>query len=192
MKEFIHHKVQFISGLIDSYNGVQLLYVNRAFEFDEKFMELLNDCIDFFKSNGTNTQVSEVLNIVSMFETAKKGIHPFELKKVSTGRRELKMMIAYHGLEKLFRQLNFFYERENHKIEEGEEILSNLIISLCQSGVLDDNIINELTSYEKIKSFWHELLSQNGSISVIDKKLRLKLIPEDIYLIIDKLITKLQ
>jgi hypothetical protein len=192
MKEFIHHKVQSVSILIDSYNSVQQLYVSRAFEFDDRFMELLSSCLDFFKSKGTNIQVSEILNIESMFETARKGIHPFELKKINTGRRELKMMIAYHGLEKLFNQLNVFYEKEYQKIEEAEEIISNLIISLYQSGVLDDNKINDLTSIEKIEILWMELLNLNGSISVIDKKLRLKIIPEDIYMIFEKIILKIK
>jgi hypothetical protein len=191
MKEFIHHKVQLINNLIVSYNDVQMLYVGRAYEFDGRFIQLLGKCKEYFETYGTNIQVAEVLNITGMFETAGKGINPFELKKVSSGRRELKMMVAYHGLEKLLRLLNLFYEKESGKLEEAEEILSNLVLSLYQSGVLDNNKSSELTSVEKIEAFWKELLKLNGSITVIDKKLRLKVIPEDIYLILEKIISKI-
>jgi hypothetical protein len=190
MQEFIHNKINVIDNLIESYNDVQQLYIQNAFEFDNRFLELLNRCLEYFKTHGTNTQVSEVLNIVSMFETAIKGIHPYKLEKVSTGRRELRMMIAYHGLEKLHQLLSVIYENERHKLEEAEEILSNLLLSLHQSGFLDDNRIKDLRTIEKIKDFWQELLNRNGSISGINKKLRLKIIPEDIYLLIEKLIIR--
>lgn len=192
MKEFIHHKAQEVSKLIDSYNDIQQLYISSAFEFDDKYSDLLKNCREFMESNGTNTQVAEVLNILSMFETARKGINPFELKKVSTGRRELKMMVAHHGLGRLFDLLNSFYKGESDKLQEAEDILANLIISLYQSGVLDDSKINDLSSIEKIEAFWRELLSLNGSMTIIDKKLRFKIIAEDIYLIIEKLLMKIK
>lgn len=191
MQEFIHHKIQLFDNFLASYNDVQKLYIQGAYEFDDQFIELLNNCLDFFKSHGTNTQISKILNIISMFETAKRGIHPFKVEKVVTGRRELKMMIGYHGLEELYQLLNMIYDKELHKLEEAEEILSNLLISLHQSGYLDDNKIHDLQTIEKIKAFWQELLNRNGSISSINKKLRLKLIPEDIYLIIEKILIKL-
>jgi len=192
MKEFIHHKVQLINNLIDSYNDVQKLYVSRAYEFDVRFTQLLGNCKVYFETYGTNIQVAEVLNITGMFETAGKGINPFELKKVSSGRRELKMMVAYHGLEKLLRLLNLFYEKESGKLEEAEEILSNLVLSLFQSGVLDNKKLSKLTSVGKIEAFWKELLKLNGSVTLIEKKLRLKVIPEDIYLILEKVVLKIR
>jgi len=190
MQEFIHHKIQTIDNLMASYNDVQQLYIRSAYEFDDRFLELLSSCLEFFKIHGTNTQVSEVLNIISMFETSKKGIHPFKLEKVNSGRRELKMMIAYHGIEKLHQLISITYEKELHKLEEAEEILSNLIFTLNQSGFLDDKRIRELQTIDQIKVFWLELLNVNGSISGINKKLRLKLIPEDIYLLIEKIILR--
>lgn len=190
MQEFIHHKIQTIDNLMASYNDVQQLYIRSAYEFDDRFLGLLSSCLEFFKIHGTNTQVSEVLNIISMFETAKKGIHPFKLEKVNSGRRELKMMIAYHGIEKLHQLISITYETELHKLEEAEEILSNLILTLNQSGFLDDKRIRELQTIDQIKVFWLELLNVNGSISGINKKLRLKLIPEDIYLLIEKIILR--
>lgn len=192
MNTFIHHKVQQVNNLIDAYNVVQQLHAGRAYEFDDRYMQLLGNCAEFYRMYGTNIQVAEVLNLTGMFTTAGKGIHPFELKKASTGRRELKMMVAYHGLEKLLRLLDEFYEKENSKLTEAEELLSNLVVSLFQSGVLDNNKLNELTSIEKIETFWKELLNLNGSISVVDKKLRLKVIPEDIYLILEKIILKIR
>jgi len=102
----------------------------------------------------------------------------------------LKVIIGYHGLEEWHQLVSTIYDKELHKLEEGEEVLSNLLISLHQSGYLDDSKIHDLQTIEKIKAFWQELLNRNGSISNINKKLRLTLIPEDIYLIIEKILVK--
>lgn len=191
MQEFIHHKIQTLDNLLATYLDVQYDFIRSGFEFDDRFTGLLNKCLDFYKSHGSNRQVSEILNIISMFETAKRGIDPFKLEKNSSGRRDLKMMAAYHGLEKLHQLVTADLEKETQKLDEAEEMLSNLLLSLYQSGYLNDNKIRELQSVEKIRAFWQELLNQNGSISLINKKLRLKLIPEDIYMVLEKILAKM-
>lgn len=192
MKEFIHHKIQAISNLIDDYNDAQELYIKKSYELEPRFMNLLNSCKAFFESKGSNTEVSKILNIISLYETAKNGIHPFELKKVTVGKRDLKMMMIYHGLEKLYQELDFFYNKEIQKIEEAEELLSSLMISLVQAGSLSDNMLNQLTSIDKIQAFWEELIQKNDSIATINKRLKLKIIDEDIFIIIDKIISKIK
>jgi hypothetical protein len=190
VQEFIHNNVQILDNLLASYNEVQQLYIQEVYEFDDKFLKLLNSCLDFFKSKGTNTQVSKILNILRMFETAKKGIHPFKLERVNIGRRDLKNIAGYYGLNELYQLTNSVYEKELLKLQEAEEILATLLLSLNQSGILNEEKICDLQSIVDIKKFWQDLLNRNGSISNINKKLRLTIIPEDIYIIIEKIIAK--
>lgn len=192
MKQFIHHKIQKIDLLIEVYNKVRQLYVDRAFEFDNDYRQLLEDCKEFLKIFGTNSQVAEVLNLQSYFETSKKGINPYELIKTNTGRRNLVMMTANQGMNDLLNILNNYYDKEIAKIEEAEDILSNTLLGLIQSGGLSDTKIGELNSIQKIEVFWIELKSLNDSINLIDKKLKIKIISEDIYLIIEKILNKMQ
>lgn len=175
MQEFIHHKIQIFDNFLAFYNDIQRLYIQGAYELDDRFLALLHNSLDFFKLQGTNTQVSKILNIISMFETAKRGIHPFKLEKVVTGRRELKIMIVYHGLEEWYQLISTIYDKELRKLEEAEEILSNLLLSLHKSGFLDDNKIHDLQTIDKIKAFWQDLLNRNGSISGINKKLQVNI-----------------
>lgn len=192
MRPFIHHKVQALDELIGFHNQVRQLYIDRAFEFENNYKELLNACKTYLKSNGTNTQVGEILNLEGMYETANKGIDPIELKKVNTGRRSLKMMIANHGLNELLGLLKSSYDKEIDKIEKADELLSNTLLGLVQSGALNDNKINDLDSIPKIEIFWNDLKNLNESILLIDKKLKLKIIAEDIYLIIEKNLIKIK
>ena len=84
------------------------------------------------------------------------------------------------------------YEKENRKLEEAEEILSNLVLNLIQAQVLTRKSIKTLNSLSKIENFWTDLAKQNDSVSLIDKKLRMQLISEDIFLLLEKIITKIQ
>lgn len=181
-----------IDGLIESHNNIRQLHIDRAFEFDDKYRTLLNECKTFLKSNGTNTQVAEVLNLEGMFETAKRGINPYELKKVNTGRRSLSMMIANQGLNELFNLLKEFYDKEKKKIEEAEELLSNTILGMFQSGAINDEKIKALDSIPKIEAFWNQIKNVNDSILLIDKKLRINIISQDIFLIIEKILDKIR
>ena len=126
-----------------------------------------------------------------MLQTVKRGFDPSKMEKISSGKGELLWGFSYNGIESLGLLLQEVYKREISKLEEGEEILSNLILNLYQQGVLTDAKLKDLDAIPKIEVFWNYLLTQNGSISVINKKLLTNLIPEDIFLLIEKIVYKI-
>jgi hypothetical protein len=126
-----------------------------------------------------------------MLQTVKRGFDPSKMEKISSGKGELLWGFSYNGIESLGLLLQEVYKREMSKLEEGEEILSNLILNLYQQGVLTDAKLKDLDAIPKIEVFWNYLLTQNGSISVINKKLLTNLIPEDIFLLIEKIVYKI-
>jgi hypothetical protein len=83
------------------------------------------------------------------------------------------------------------YAKEQKKLDEAEELLSGLVVSLYQNGILDDKIVQDLNSVPKIEVFWTSLVNQNTQISGINKKLRLTMISEDIFLVLEKVLLKL-
>lgn len=192
MKQFIHHKIQKIDLLLQTYNSVRQLYVNNSFEFFDEYKNLLDECKEFLQVHGTNSQVAEVLNLESFFEIAKKGINPYELIKVNSGKRGMIMMTANQGLNDLLFILKSFYEKENNKIEVSSEILSNMLLGLIQSGGLEDDKLIELNTIQKIETFWNKIRYLNKSVNLIDKQLKVNIISEDIYLIIEGLLNKMR
>ena len=81
--------------------------------------------------------------------------------------------------------------KENKKLDDAEELISGVIVSLYQNGILNDEKLKEMNSVPKIESFWNSLVEQNAAISGINKKLRLSIIPEDIFIILEKVFLKL-
>jgi hypothetical protein len=94
-------------------------------------------------------------------------------------------MESIHGL------LTEMYNKEQKKLDEAEEILSGLIVSLYQNGFLDEEKVKDLNTVPKIEIFWTSLVNHNTQILGINKKLRLSMISEDIFLVIEKVLLKL-
>ena len=191
MQELIHNRVKVIHELFTEFNQVQGLYAEKSFELESRIFAFLNKLTDYFKDKGDQAKESEVLRITNMLHTVKRGFNPANLEKINSSKRELFRGFAYNGIENLHTMLQEMHHMETLKLEEGEEILTNLILNLIQQGFLTDQKLQELDSISKIEAFWNYLLTQNGSITLIHKKLLMKMISEDIYLLLEKIILKI-
>ena len=191
MQELIHNRVKVIHELFTEFNQVQRLYAEKSFELESRIFAFLNKLTDYFKDKGDQAKESEVLRITNMLHTVKRGFNPASLEKINTSKRELFWGFAYNGIENLHTLLQEMHHKETLKLEEGEEILTSLILNLIQQGFLTDQKLLELNSTSKIEAFWNYLLTQNGSITLIHKKLLMKMISEDIYLLLEKIILKI-
>lgn len=191
MQELIHYTVQKIKELLEEFNEVQTLYLSKSFDFDSRFDVFLNNVLEYFKTKGNTSHESEVLKIMNMVSTVKRGFNPIKMEKITTGRRDLLWGFSFNGIESIYDILMDIYTKETRKLEEAEELISGIIVSLYQNGILDDEKLKELNSVSKIESFWTSLTVQNTAISGVNKKLRLTVIPEDIFLILEEVFLKL-
>lgn len=191
MQELIHHSTQTLELHLDKLNKVQELYLSKSFDFDASFDDYLQELLEYFKAKGNTTYKSEVLKIMNMISTIKRGFNPVKMERIDTGKRNLLYGFSFNGIENIHGFLHELLAKEQRKLDEGEELLSGLILSLYQNGILDDLKIKDLNSIPKIEAFWNQLLLQNITIAGINKKLRLTLLAEDIYLILEKVFAKL-
>ena len=192
MLQFVHHKVKTINETISSFNSVQNLLAARSFQFDAEYEVFQQRLIKYFQETGNSSKEAEVVKIHNLLSTVRKGFDPVKLERIATGKREIYWGFAFHSTDTIFSILQELYEKENRKLEEAEEILSNLVLNLIQAQVLTRKSIKTLNSLSKIENFWTDLTKQNDSVSLIDKKLRMQLISEDIFLLLEKIITKIQ
>ncbi|WP_223601857.1 hypothetical protein [Chryseobacterium sp. GVT01B] len=191
MQELIHFTVQKIKELLEHFNDVQALYLSKSFDFDARLDVFLNDVLEYFRTKGNTSHESEVLKIMNMISTVKRGFNPIKMEKIMTGRRELLGGFSFNGMESMYGILMEIYAKENKKLDDAEELISGIIVSLYQNGILDDEKLKDMNSIPKIERFWTSLVEQNTAISGINKKLRLIIIPEDIFLILEKVFLKL-
>ncbi|WP_126653426.1 hypothetical protein [Chryseobacterium aureum] len=191
MQELIHFTVQKIKELLEHFNEVQALYLSKSFDFDARFDAFLNEVLEYFRAKGNTSQESEVLKVMNMIATVKRGFNPIKMEKIMSGRRELLGGFSFNGIESIYEILMEIYTKENKKLDDAEELISGIIVSLYQKGILDDEKLKEMNTVPKIENFWNTLVEQNAAITGINKKLRLSVIPEDIFLVLEKIFLKL-
>lgn len=191
MQELIHFTVQKIKELLEHFNEVQALYLSKSFDFDSRFDIFLNEVLEYFRTKGNTSHESEVLKVMNMIATVKRGFNPIKMEKIMSGRRELLGGFSFNGIESIYDILMEIDAKENKKLDDAEELISGVIVSLYQNGILNDEKLKEMNSVPKIESFWNSLVEQNAAISGINKKLRLSIIPEDIFIILEKVFLKL-
>jgi len=191
MQELVHHSTQALELHLNKLNKVQTLYLAKSFDFDSGFDDFLQELLEYFRAKGNTTCESEVLKILNMISTIKRGFNPVKMEKIDVGKRNLLYGFSFNGIENTHGIITELLNKELKKLDEAEELISGLILSLYQSGILDDAKIKELNSVSKIEVFWNQLLNQNTTIAGINKKLRLTLLSEDIYLIIEKVLTRI-
>ncbi|MDR6158887.1 hypothetical protein QF023_002403 [Chryseobacterium sp. SLBN-27] len=191
MQELVHHTIQKIQELFQHFNKVQELYLSKSFDFDGQFEAFLHEFLEYLKTKGNTTCESEVLKVMNMISTVKRGFNPVQMEKITTSKRELQWGFSFSAMESIHGLLTEMYNKEQKKLDEAEEILSGLIVSLYQNGFLDEEKVKDLNTVPKIEIFWTSLVNHNTQILGINKKLRLSMISEDIFLVIEKVLLKL-
>ena len=191
MQEFIHHKVEIYEDFLKDFNKIQILLSDRSFEFERRFEEFSQTLLSYFQTSGNTSVEAEILKIMNSVFTVKKGFNPVKMEKIQTDRRAIYWGFAFSATESLFEILIDLLNKEKVKLEEGGELVSNLILMLIQNNILDDAKIAELNTITKVEIYWNQIVQQNESIANINKKLRMSLLAEDIYLLFEDNLSKI-
>ncbi|WP_187478339.1 hypothetical protein [Amniculibacterium sp. G2-70] len=188
MVEFVHHKIKVAEGFLSKLIKVQSLFIERSFRFETEFNDLLTDLQTYFKSIKDGSKESEVLRLQGLLQVVKKGFDPIKLERLPVSRREFYWGIAFHVVEEVKKMIEDILTKERQKLDEAEDLLSNTFLSLIQNGILNNQELKKLDSVAKIELLWTEIVKQNASIALLDKKMKLQVTREDMYLLIEKII----
>ncbi|MBA5246711.1 hypothetical protein H1R16_09455 [Marnyiella aurantia] len=191
MQDFIHNKVKLAEEMLVQFNQVQRLYAQRAYEFDQNFDDFMKVLLLHYTQSGDTTSESEILRLSNSVSLVKKGFNPLKMEKITSGRREYYFGFTFSAMESIHALLTEEFTLQMKKLDDAAELISNLILSMHQNGILTDKKIKNLNSVAKIEAFWNSMVNQNESVSSIYKKLRLTLISEDIYLLTEKILLKI-
>ena len=191
MRTLVHHNLKQWDELLSQYNQVMAVFNGTYGEYESAYETLLFNCIEIIEKNGTNTELADIRNMQAVFKLSKTGIHPFRLEKVQFGRRDLKYMMAYHGLEKIGNILKARVGQTRKTIDDARLILADLMLSIIQSGTISADLLNSMQDIQVLSTFWTELISGNPQVMLLHKKLKLTLMTEDIHIILYSVVSDL-
>ncbi|MBS1570896.1 MAG: hypothetical protein JST62_00660 [Bacteroidetes bacterium] len=191
MLEFIHHKVSVINGFLSKFNTIQTLYLDKSYLYETELQLFLKNLQYYFSEISDSTKESEVLKYSGMLQTIKKGFDPIKLEKIATARRDFFWGMAFHINQEIQQLLVNMLASEEQKLSEADDLLSNTFLSLIQNQILSNQELKKLNNTIAIELFWTSIVKQNTTIAVLDKKMKMKITAEDIYLLIEKIVVKI-
>jgi len=190
MKFLVHYKKQILIDLIQKHSALNDLYIQRSFSLDTQLTILLQDSEKFFEQLGITIKASEISALRVYVETALKGINPQTLEKLKLNKRNNIWISTFHVLSELGILLrDSLYETEI-QIQEASALIEQLVLSAIQSHLIDDNTLLKMKDLNQIKLLWEQLI-QNEQILLIEKKLKLSVTQEDIFILLDKTFNKM-
>jgi len=190
MKTLIHYKKQRIEELISKLSLLNTLYISRSFSFDTQLMDLMKESEMLFEQSGESSKISQVSQLNIYFETAQKGINPRTLEKLKIGKRENVWIAAYHVLDGMSDLMQNSMIKVEFEIGQATELIEQVILSAIQSGLIGDIDLKGLHDQESIKKLWKNL-TQNEQVKLIERKLKLSVMQDDIIIICDKVCSKI-
>jgi hypothetical protein len=176
---------------LSKFNTIQTLYLDKSYLYETELQLFLKNLQYYFSEISDSTKESEVLKYSGMLQTIKKGFDPIKLEKIATARRDFFWGMAFHINQEIQQLLVNMLASEEQKLSEADDLLSNTFLSLIQNQILSNQELKKLNNTIAIELFWTSIVKQNTTIAVLDKKMKMKITAEDIYLLIEKIVVKI-
>jgi len=190
MKTLIHYNKQRLEELINRLSLLNTLYIDRSFSFDAQLIDFMRESEMLFEELGESGKVSQVSQLNIYFVTAQKGINPQTLEKLRIGKRENIWIASYHVLDGMSDLMQASIMKVEGEISQATELIEQVILSVIQSGLIGDVDLKELHDQESIKKLWNNL-TQNEQVKLIERKLKLSVMQDDIIIICDKVCSRI-
>ncbi|MEN0049156.1 MAG: hypothetical protein AAF806_19005 [Bacteroidota bacterium] len=178
---------QLLSVLIDLNN----LYIARSYEYENSFISFLKNCETFFEQVGNPSNRAKIVQQRAYYETALRGINPYTLEKLKSNKRDNTWTTAFQCLNIIGSVLQDSFEDLMNTLEEGKELLSQIIISAISSKLITEEEITATRKIKDVQLVWGKLL-KNTQVKSVEKKLKLSLNQQDIYLLLHQIICRIR
>ncbi len=187
-----HFVKQNYSTFISELNTIKNRYLNNVFGIEQELLDVLEQVEAFFKQIGKNSLESKVATLRTYMMTAISGIDPVSLEIVKVQKRKTIKRAVFYCSQELSTILETELDKLNELLYQCEKTLEQIVLTILQNGNGTAEEILALSSIEDIEVFWSRISNQNEQLNFIDKKLRLEILKEDIYLLFSNIITKLK
>lgn len=191
MNVLIHFKKQQIEAFIKLLILENEKFIKKDYNLDKSLMNLLNDVQEYYRKIGESTEEGNVSQLKTHLDIAVSGIDPIKLERVKTRRRDLVRIACFHCLSRLNETLENSLVHIKNTIANATENINQILLSVYQAKLITDEIILKTDTIEKCTSLW-EKLKKNEQIALMDKKLKLDILQQDISILIDQALAKLK
>lgn len=187
-----HFKKQNFDQLLEELIEIKNQYSNNLYGVESKLIMLLEQSEVFFEQIGKNALESKVSTLRSYISSAKSGIDPQSLEIIKTHKRKIVQSATFYCLSELSLILEKEFNEVNSLLTDSEKTLSQIVLSLVQSGIIGLEDLTKMDSVQGIAKFWDSITIENKQIRLIDMQLRQNILKQDIHLLLNNIFNKLK
>lgn len=191
MQLFKFFKIQQLNKFLKDLSVLNESYKKKSFSFEKEYFEFADDVIKYFKQVGDALNQSETEKLRNFFQTAVEGVDPIKLEPVKTHRRAMTRIAAFHCLSRLTELLQEAIQKDQAIIDRSEEAIGQLVLSLIQAKAITEAELSENLNQDQLEIIWYRL-TQNEQVKLHERKLRLSITQEDIFLLFIEVMEKIK
>jgi len=187
-----HFKKQVLENIIQELIKLKNEYTHNGNGIEQDLLHILNNTEAFFKQIGESSLESKVSTLRNYISTAIQGINPQSLELIKTYKRKTIKSACFYCNTELSSILENELDKVNTLLTNSEKTIENIILTIIQTGNKLSTDIMSLDTIEKISHFWDRISVENEQIAFINMKLKLDILSQDIYILIDTIISKIK
>jgi hypothetical protein len=185
--KFLHKEINEVRDWQQKLIRIYDLYIQKDFGLESGLQIFLNDLIQYYKDQHIESSVTWAQGLLSEFLTAKKGIHPFSLERISTRRHELLMTTCY----KIIQNINDKFLAQMQKLQqtqqEAETLLKQILLGGIQLQILTPEMIHQADNQVKCAAIWQTMMSVNNGMQQLTRSLSLMVSTADVCMIMENM-----
>lgn len=191
MNLIIHYSKYQINTFIEKLIQLHQLYAQNSYHLDEELETFLKACQTFYKTTGAVNDELVFNELRSYLITARKGFDPKTLEKLKTHKRANLQTASFYCLNQAGEHLKKAIAAIDQLLDETTETLYNILLNLVQSEAMSLEQLYKTDTLEKCELLWSQLIHEK-QINIIALKFKQKLHLQDIYILLDNIISKIK
>lgn len=166
-------------------------YNNRDLDAAIVLEKTLDTCIAAYSKSGKSDKESRFESLKSELVTAARGVNPYTLEKVQLRKNEMIRNTAFRILQNGEEIIREELKEINSKIQQAEELLSQIILAALQAGLIVQAELNNLDTQAKIEKLWKDI-GNDPNLNIAHKKVQLMISQPDITILLNQILTTLK
>ncbi|MDF1698817.1 MAG: hypothetical protein P1U56_23385 [Saprospiraceae bacterium] len=192
MKVLVHYRKSEIEKSLSKLIELKDQYLQNSYGIEKEILDLFHEIEAFFKQIGNTSNESKISSLKIYLDSAIKGINPETLDLVKLNRRKVIKASSFHCLSESSILLENELLEVDQLLKNCYSHLSQLILSVLQSKAITRNELALIKDITQVEALWARLTSSNDQIALINTKLKADVLPQDIVLVLDQVITQIK
>ncbi|WP_061299850.1 hypothetical protein [Herbidospora cretacea] len=183
MRPFLHDRLRRQESLLASSTEAMRAFTTLDLALDQVVVAFLDEAGAVYAAIGAPEAENETLSLKAQFTSARSGVNPLTLERVTQRRREMERTIALHALTVSADRLRTGCAEARATLAAAREQLVPLVAYGFQKGLVPDGELGQA----ELERVWRTL-SEDPQIRPVARQIALSLHPADILLLLGDLL----